>query len=170
MTNLVQGWLLPGASFEISKMTGWDDNDAPIHIEGTLRLANFGTATGRRILVPVTVFRPHQAKSFESAKRINVIYFHYPYTEHDALILHAPDGYRLETAPPAQKTPEELALDYSLTANAHGSELEVDRRLNVKTILFEVKTYGAIRSFFNEVKNDDESQFVLTSAQTAEKK
>jgi hypothetical protein len=170
MTSLIQGWLLPGASFEVSKMAGWDDNDAPVHIEGTLRMANFGTATGRRILVPVTIFRPHQAKSFESAKRINVVYFHYPYTEHDALTLHAPDGYGLETAPPAQKTPEELAMDYSLTTSAQGSQLEVERRLNVKQIFFEVKTYVAVRSFFNEVKNNDEAQFVLRSAQTAEKK
>jgi hypothetical protein len=170
MTDLVRGLLLPGTSFEVSKMGGWDDNDAPVHIEGTVHLANFGTATGRRILTPVTIFSPHQAKAFESAKRVNVIYFHYPYTEHDQITLHAPDGYRLETAPPAQKTPEDRVLDYSLATSAEGNSLVVDRRLNVKSIFFEVKDYAAVRSFFNEVKNDDESQFVLTSAQTAEKK
>jgi hypothetical protein len=170
MTDLVREWLPSEASFEITETTGWDNNNAPLHIEGKIRMTGFGATTGRRILAPVTVFRSPEAQAFESAQRVNVIYFHYPYTEHDEIILHIPDGYSIETAPPAVKTPEAAVIDYSLAATPQGSIVHIDRRLDVKQILFEVKYYGALRSFFSQVKSDDESQLVLTTAQAAQKK
>ena len=59
---------------------------------------------------------------------------------------------------------------YSLAATAQGANIHIDRRLDVKSIFFEAKYYPAVRSFFNQVKNNDESQFVLTSSQSAGKK
>jgi len=171
MTDLIHQWLSAESSFEITQMTGWEDNNAPLHIEGKIHMAGFGATTGRRILAPATIFRSAEAEAFEPAKRVNLVYFHYPYVDHDEIILHIPDGYRIETAPPAIKTPEAV-MDYSLTATPQGSIVHIDRRLNVKQCLFEVKLYAAIRDFFNQVKGDDESQLVLTSAQSqsAEKK
>lgn len=168
--ELVEGWLVPGAAFEVSQTSGWDDNSVPLHIEGTLHMSGFGTTTGRRILAPLTVFRLPEAQAFESSKRVNAIYFHFPYVEHDEINVHLPDGYSIETLPAAQKTPEEMVMDYSLAATSQGATIHIDRRLNVKAIFFEAKVYPAVRSFFNQVKNDDESQFVLTSSQSAAKK
>ena len=167
MERVIHEWLPAEASFEISQMSGWDDNTAPVHIEGKIRMAGFGATTGRRILAPVTIFRSSEAQAFEPAKRINNIYFHYPYSEHDDIVLRVPEGYRVETVPPPQQTPKEAVLDYGLTATPQGNTVHVDRNLHVKGISFEVKYYGAIRSFFNLVKNNDESQFVLSSAQAA---
>jgi hypothetical protein len=167
MERVIREWLPAEASFEISQMSGWDDNTVPVHIEGKIHMAGFGSTTGRRILAPVTIFRSSEAQAFEPAKRVNNIYFHYPYSEHDDIVLHVPKGYSVETVPPAQRTPKEAVLDYGLTATPQGNTVHVDRSLHVKGISFEVKYYGAIRSFFNLVKNNDESQFVLTSAQAA---
>src|SRR5260370_29948691 len=136
MTDLVREWLPSEASFEITEITGWENNNAPLHIEGTSRMTGFAATTGRRILAPVPVFRSPEAQAFESAKRVNVIYFHYPYTEHDEIILHIPDGYSIETAPPAVKTPEAAVIDYSLVATPQGTIVHVDRRLDVTQILF----------------------------------
>lgn len=165
--RLIHEWLPAESSFEISQMSGWEDNTVPLHIEGKVRMAGFGSTTGRRILAPVTIFRSSEAQAFEPAKRVNNIYFHYPYCEHDEIVLRVPEGYSIETVPPAQQTPKEAVLDYGLTAAAQGNAVHVDRSLHVKAISFEVKYYAAIRSFFNLVKNNDESQFVLTSAQAA---
>ncbi len=172
ITDMVHGWLPAEASFEITQITGWDDNSAPLHIEGTVRMSGFAATTGRRILSPVSVFRSPEAQAFEPAKRVNVIYFHYPYAEHDEITLHIPDGYSLETAPPAVKAPEAQAkiIDYSLAATPQGSIVHIDRRLDVKNILFEAKYYGALRNIFSQVKSDDESQVVFTNAQAAQKK
>ena len=170
MKDMVQAWLLPGASFEVSQTSGWDDNSSPLRIEGTLHMTGFGATTGRRVLAPVTVFRSSEAQAFEASKRVNAIYFHYPYIEHDDISVHIPDGYSIETVPEAQKTPEEAVMVYSLAATSQGANIHIDRRLDVKSIFFEAKYYPAVRSFFNQVKNNDESQFVLTSSQSAGKK
>src|SRR5260370_40137129 len=154
MTDSIQARLLPGASFEVFKITGWDDNYAPLHVEGTLRMSGFGAATGRRILAPVTIFRSTEAQAFEPSKRVNAIYFHYPYMDHDEINMHIPEGYSIETMPSALKTPEEAVIDYSLASTSQGANVHVDRRLNVKTFAFGAKDYPAVRSFFNQVKNE----------------
>ncbi|HZR30211.1 MAG TPA: DUF3857 domain-containing protein [Terriglobales bacterium] len=169
MEHVIQEWLPADASFEISQMTGWEDNEAPLHIEGKVRLAGFGTVTGRRILTPATFFKVQQAKAFEPSKRVNAIYFSYPYLEQDDITLHVPEGYRLETTPASVKTPDAV-LQYSLAATAQGNGVNVHRQLTVDTIFLKAEIYGAVRNFFNLVKNTDETQLVFTSTQTAERK
>ena len=65
----IQGWLPAGSSFEVTAMTNWDNKDVALHVEGTAKIPNLGTAAGRRMLVPASPFQTRQAAAFHPEKR-----------------------------------------------------------------------------------------------------
>jgi hypothetical protein len=162
----IKGWLPAGSSFEVTSVTNWDKNDLPLHVEGTAKIPNLGTTAGHRMLVSEEVFQATQAKAFEPQKRVNPIYFHYPYEEIDAVKLRAPAGYRIENVPATvQVKPGPVA--YEITAAQQDNSVEVKRHLLVSGIMFPVEVYPELRQFFNTVKTNDDSQIVFQNAESA---
>jgi hypothetical protein len=166
LENEIKGWLPVGSSFEIKNVTNWDKNDLPLHVEGTAKIPNLGTMAGHRMLVTEAVFQASQAKAFEPEKRVNPIYFHYPYEEIDTVKLRAPAGYRIENVPAAvQVKPGPVA--YEISAAQQDNLVEVKRHLLVSGIMFPVAVYPALRQFFNTVKTNDDAQIVFQNAESA---
>ena len=164
----IKGWLPAGSDFELKTIDNWDKMDQPLHVEGTLKLANFGSAVGHRMLIPATCFVPTQNKSFESSIRHNAVYFQYPHEEIDTLKFDAPTGFKLETLP-ASKTPAKpgSVVSYEMSAAQQGNSVEVKRQLIINGLIFPTEYYAALRSFFNSVKSSDEAQIVFQNAETA---
>jgi len=162
----IKGWLPAGSSFEVTSVANWDKNDLPLHVEGTAKIPNLGTTAGRRMLVTEAVFQATQAKAFEPQKRVNPIYFHYPYEEIDAIKLRVPVGYRIENVPAAvQIKPGPVA--YEISATQQDNLVQVNRHLSVSGIMFPVDVYPALRQFFNTVKTNDDAQIVFQNAESA---
>jgi hypothetical protein len=162
----VQGWLPAGSSFEITTVTNWDRNDLPLHVEGKAKIPNLGTVAGHRLLVTEEVFQSAQAKAFEPEKRVNPIYFSYPYEEIDTVKLGAPSGYRIENVPAAVQVKPGPVV-YEISASQRDNSVEVKRHLIVNGFMFPVAVYPALRHFFNTVKTDDDSQIVFQNAESA---
>jgi hypothetical protein len=135
-------------------------------VEGTVKIASFGTPVGRRMLSPLTPFQATQAKSFSSATRHNPIYFHFPYEEIDEIVLRAPAGYKLET-PPATKHMQPGVLSYDISVTPQGDAAMVKRHLAVQAIQIAVESYSPLREFFISVKSNDEAQVVYQRAENA---
>jgi Domain of Unknown Function with PDB structure (DUF3857) len=164
----IKGWLPKDSSFEITSITNWDKNDLPLHVEGTAKIPDLGTIVGRRMLVAEEVFKASQAKAFETAKRVNPIYFHYPYEEFDTVTLRAPAGYQIENIPTAaQLKPGPLSYEISASRQGQENTVEVKRHLLVNGMMFPVTVYPALRQFFNTVKTDDDAQVVFQTAVSA---
>lgn len=163
----IKDWLPVGSSFEVTNVTNWDKNDLPLHVEGTAKIPNLGTTAGRRMLVTEGVFQATQAKAFEPQKRVNSIYFHYPYEEIDAVKLHAPAGYRIENVPTAVQVKAAGPVAYEISAAQQNNSVEVKRHLLVSGIMFPSEAYRELREFFNTVKTNDEAQIVFQNAESA---
>jgi hypothetical protein len=162
----IKGWLPTGSSFEVTSVGNWEKNDLPLHVEGTAKIPNLGTMAGHRMLVTVAVFQASQARAFEPEKRVNPIYFHYPYEEIDTVKLRAPAGYRIENVPASvQVNPGPVA--YEISAAQQDNSVEVKRHLLVSGIMFPVAVYPALRQFFNTVKTNDDAQIVFQNAESA---
>jgi Domain of Unknown Function with PDB structure (DUF3857) len=164
----IKGWLPPGSGFELTKLDNWDKTDVPLHVEGTLNLSAFGSPVGRRILIPATIFLAPQTKAFQSAVRHNAIYFSYPNEEVDDLRFQVPAGYKIETVPAAKTVKPGAILTYTISASPQGSQVEVQRHLVVDALQIPVEHYAPLRSFFNSVKSNDESQIVLQNVESAQ--
>ncbi|MGB8438864.1 MAG: DUF3857 domain-containing protein [Candidatus Acidiferrales bacterium] len=163
----IKTWLPAGSNFELTKLDNWDKTDMPVHIEGPVKLSAFGSSVGRRILVPATIFIVPENQAFQTAIRHNAVYFRYPNEEIDDIKVHGPDGYKVETVPPAKVLKPGAVVGYEISASQQGTVAEVKRKLVINGLMFPVEYYASLRSFFNTVKSDDEVQIVLQSAESA---
>jgi hypothetical protein len=159
----IKSWLPSGSSFELADIANWDQTEQPLHVEGTVNAPVFATAAGRRLLVPADLFFTRQFQEFQSQARVNNVYFEYPYEENDALKFHAPAGFTIQAGPKAQKFDEGAAV-YEIAATQQGDGLDVTRHLVVNGVMFSKDAYPVFRSFFNAVKANDQSAFVLQSS------
>jgi hypothetical protein len=162
----IQGWLPAGSSFEVAAITDWDNKDVPLRIDGTAKIPNFGTAAGRRMLVPASPFQVPQATAFQSEKRLYPVYFKCPSEEIDDVKLHVPTEFKIESVPPARQVKPGV-VSYEISAAQQGGVVEVKRLLVLDGLAFPVNYYPALRNFFNAVKTNDDAQIVLQNAQSA---
>jgi len=152
--------LPPGSTFEVKTITNWDILDAPLKVEGAVKIPALATSTGRRILLAATPFQRAEFQAFQPEKRMNMIYFHFPYEELDEVKVRPPAGYKVETVPPAQKI-EPGRVSYSIATTQEGVVAQMKRRLVIGGILFPVQAYPALRTFFGNVKSNDEAQILF---------
>jgi uncharacterized protein DUF3858 len=131
-----------------------------------VKIPGFGTSAGHRMLVPLSAFRARQAAAFEPEKRRYSVHFPTPYEEIDTIKFTAPDGYKFEAVPPAKQVHPGV-VTYDIAATQQGSTVEVKRTLVLDGFMFPIKAYPALRSFFNQVKTNDDAQIVLQNAQSA---
>jgi Domain of Unknown Function with PDB structure (DUF3857) len=162
----IQGWLPAGSSFEVTALTNWDNKEVPLVIDGTAKIPNFGTAAGRRMLVPASPFQVRQVSAFQAEKRLYPIYFKSPYEEIDDVKLHVPAELKIESVPAARQVKPGV-VSYEISAAQQGSVVEVKRLLVLDGLAFPVTSYPALRNFFNTVKTNDDAQIVLQNAQSA---
>jgi hypothetical protein len=128
---------------------------------------SLGTATGKRIFLPVSVFAGCSHNPFTSSHRETPIDLHFPYVEKDEVTLHLPPGLAVETLP--QKTEVQLpqmAL-YVSEASASGQTITFKRNFVMANVLYTADEYGKLKGFFDEVSEKDRAQAVLHAAAAA---
>jgi hypothetical protein len=166
ISQAVLAWLPAGSAFEVTTITNWDKVEEPLRVEGTVMIPGLGSAIGHRMLVPATIFHEGYSTAFVTAKRVNMVYFPYPFEEFDDLTFHAPAGFKVETAPEEKKI-NPGAVSYEISGTRSGNVAEVKRHLRVNAILVPVENYPGLRAFFAGVKTNDDAQIVLRNAESA---
>ena len=168
LEDRIRGWLPEGATFEVTKISNWDDVEAPLQIEGTLKVPDAGTSAGHRLLMPLSLFRSPYSDAFKSAKRVNDIQFSYPFEDMDDIKYHTPQGYKVESLP---KVPDMQlkVVTYEIAGTQQGDVVEVKRHFAIQGIYYTVKYYEPLRSFFSTVKSDDDAQLILENSDTAKR-
>ena len=165
-SNAVLAWLPSGSGFEVTTITNWDKLTEPLRVEGTVTIPGLGSAIGHRMLVPATIFHEGYSTAFVTAKRVNMVYFRYPFEEFDDMTFHAPAGFKIETVPEEKKI-NPGAVSYEIAGTQVGNAAEVKRHLRVNAILVPVENYPGLRAFFAGVKTNDDAQIVLRNAESA---
>lgn len=166
LENEIKGWLPAGTSFEISNIANWDDVEKPVHAEGTLKLATFGSVAGNRMLLPEDLFLSPDAQDFSSEKRINAIWFPYPYEEVDELKIKPPAEFKVESAPKTEGI-RAGAVTYDISAAPDNSTVDVKRHLVESGVAFPADVYPALRNFYGNVRTYDNGQIVFENVESA---
>ncbi len=160
----IKGWLPGDASFELTNIANWDNFAEPLHVEGNVKLPAMGNAAGRRMLLPADLFPAEYSRAFLPEKRINAVYFPYPYEEVDDIKFHAPAGYKIEAVPKPQNM-NAGAATYDMTVLDQGDVVEVKRQLVFNGVAFPKDAYPILRQFFSLVKTYDNVQIVFQTAE-----
>jgi Domain of Unknown Function with PDB structure (DUF3857) len=156
-------WLPANARVEITKVTGWEGSAEPLHMEGTLTLPEFASPTGRRLLLPLTIFGAGHPGVFQTAQRKYPVYFRYPFQTLDEVTLSLPEGYKVESLPKADSSPPTSAAIYQISCKQDGSQLRITRKEGLEGFYFPLQYYDGIRTFFENIKAKDEEKIVLQS-------
>lgn len=159
----IKGWLPAGSTFEASRMDDWDDVERPIHVEGTLSLSGLAIVAAQRLLMPMDIFQTTESDSFQSERRVNEVDFPYPYQRSDDLVIRTPEGYKVQAVPDADNL-DIGGMSYDIWSAQQLDAIEVRSRLTVRDIRYPKEFYPRLRSFFGNVRADDNAHVMFSYA------
>ncbi|HZE80131.1 MAG TPA: DUF3857 domain-containing protein [Candidatus Polarisedimenticolia bacterium] len=165
----VKLWLPANAKVEMTDSVAWEKEYEPLTAVFKVEVPEFASAAGKRLLIPTALFLPKIKRVLKSGPRKYPIYYHYAFTEIDAVSLELPEGYSAETLATPQTTTTKFG-SYSSSASATGKRVNLERSLMLKGIFFQPDRYDELREFFVKVQTGDELQTVLRQGPTAEAK
>jgi len=153
-----------GASVKLDKIMGLDDPEKPLIVQYDIEVPGFGSNVGSRLIVPAAIFQSQSINPFRHEKRVNPVYFDYPFQESDEISLELPSGYKIEKLPDP-KFENQIFAFYQSQWRTEGNKVLFTRKRFINGIMFPLEYYGALRSFYESVNTDDQQAAVLRRAQ-----
>ena len=160
LEDRVKGQVPIPAEVELTNHPDWDASEAPLVAEFKLKIQNWSSNAGKRVLIPAAVFTGAERQVFEHADRVHPIYMDYPYEKLDDVTIELPPGWQVQGIPPASAKDAHL-IGYSMRVEGGNNTLRLTRDLRVDFLLLDVEYYPTLRYFFQAVRTGDESQIVL---------
>jgi hypothetical protein len=160
LEDLLKAQIPIASEVEVTKEPEWNSAEIPLQAEFTVKIPNWASSTGRRILLPLGIFSKSEKTMFVSSERIHPVYFTYPYSERDDVTIELPPTWQALSMPPAQKQ-EGNGVLYSMTVEDSKGALQMKRGLSVDIFILEQSEYPGLHKFFQSVRSGDEQQIVL---------
>jgi hypothetical protein len=160
----VKGWLPGGSAVELSSVSKWDEATEFLDADFNLKIANYGGATRRRLLLPLAVFESTAAHAFQNSRRVHPVYFPYPYEELDEVTLQLPADRKVEALPAPRNQATQFG-SYKASYESEAQFVKFRRQVVMNGIFFKVEEYPRLRFFFDSVRAGDEEPVVLQKAQ-----
>ena len=149
--DLLHAATINESSIVFSNLT---DGSAPLVASYSFNAAQFATRTEKRLLLrPALIDHPDESLLPEP-RRSNSVYFHYPWSESERVIIKAPEGYTPE------QLPDPIDIDigaarYRSTFAVEGRDVVYERQLTVNAIIFRLDQYATVKAFFDRVHQAD---------------
>ncbi|HEY2497368.1 MAG TPA: DUF3857 domain-containing protein [Candidatus Angelobacter sp.] len=153
-------WLPAGAAVKMLTVQGWESPGEALTAHFSVEVPGYASSVGKRLLLPSLLFEPQQKDAFAHAGRKYPVYFSYPFTERDRVVIKLPSGYSLESVPPKQ----DVGIGYAryLTISvSDGKNLVSERALGFNAVLVPVEKYAELKDFMIRVQAGDGQQVVL---------
>jgi len=150
--------LLPSAVVDEQAVaiSGLATATAPLSALYGFSVPQFSSRAGTRLLLrPALLSHPNESL-LASPRRSNSIYFRYPWSEDEQVVIDVPEGYTVEQLP----APVEIdigAARYRARYVLEGRRVLYERHLNVNAITFKVDQYVAAKAFFDRVHQADQA-------------
>ncbi|MGC2297699.1 MAG: DUF3857 domain-containing protein [Acidobacteriaceae bacterium] len=159
----MQGDMPSGVTVKINQLAGLTDYTQPLtamlDVSGTL-----GSAHGKRMFLPGTLFEAQAKPRFVNAVRQNPVYLHYSYTVVDQVRLELPSNAAVEVLPANSTLSLAPNADFVERYKNGNSTYEYGRLERLAGILYQTKDYPALRDFFQKMNTQDQAQVVLKVA------
>jgi hypothetical protein len=154
---------IPGTvEAKLTNTPDWKSASATLVAEFDVRITEWTASAGRRTLLPVGLFGGSEKHVFENTTRVNPIYFSYAYSDIDSVTIKLPVGTQATSLPPPHRLDIKTCV-YGMTTDQQDRTLHFNRSLVVNLFIVDPNSYGLLRNFFSNVRNQDEQQVVLSS-------
>jgi len=160
----VKRWLSRGSTAELSNVSKWDEAADSLDAEFVLKVANYGTTTRHRVLLPLAIFESEAIPAFQNSRRAYSVYFPYPFQEQDEVTLQLPSDRKVE-ALPASRSKTTPFGSYQASYEIQGASVSFHRRVVMEWTFFKVEQYPQLRTFFDNIRAGDEELTVLKNVQ-----
>jgi len=153
----------PGVEVKVVSIEKLEDYEQPIvanlQVKGSL-----GSSTGKRVLLPGDIFEANAKPAFPHEKREIPVYFEYTRITQDAVRIAFPANLSVESLPATNQDSFQKSIAYSLTTESTPHTFTIHRTFGLGDILFDVKQYPDLRSFYSKIEAKDQENVVLTTA------
>ncbi|HEY4580630.1 MAG TPA: DUF3857 domain-containing protein, partial [Candidatus Acidoferrales bacterium] len=160
MEDELKNRLPSNATVKLENVVGLEGSDVALKVEYSVEIPGYAAATGRRLLLPTSVFHLGKVHPFLHAKRKYPIYFSYPFQDVDDITIELPANYRVENLPPGRRAGSNV-MKFEVVRESQGSKLHVRRNLALDAYYFPTDYYPSLRQFYDAVRAGDEEQAVL---------
>jgi hypothetical protein len=128
-----------------------------------VRVPGYAQRTGKRLFLQPAFFEKGIAAMFSASTRKHGIYFHYSWSEDDAVTLDLPAGFALENAETPQSFGARDVADYKVKISVVGKAeaLEYRRTFRFDGLLFPVSSYTGLKLMFDAVYLSDNHTITL---------
>jgi len=145
------------------------DPNKPVVYEFKIHIPGYAQRTGKRLFLQPGFFEHGESSLFSTATRKYDIYFHYPWSEHDHLVIDLPTGFTLDNAEaPAPIKPEMTqgicGQNIKIAVTTDGRTLIYDRTFffgGHGIILFPAQSYASLKTLFDLVHQADDHTITL---------
>jgi len=152
--------LPPGIVIHTDHFLGLDEEGTNLLVRMNVS-GSLGTATGKRIFLPLSIFAAGGRDPFASSHREEPIDLQFPFLEKDQVTLHLPAEFQVESVPTDARVDLPQNAVYLSVAKAAGQTITYERNLIMANILFTAAEYDKLKGFFDDVSNKDRAQAVL---------
>ena len=156
----VKGWIPVEVEVSLKNSPDWDSSSDRLQADFELAMRGWATSSGRRAFFALGLFSGQTDHLFESADRVHPVYFKFPWQEKDDIRVRFPLEWSIASVPPVKKLDLKAAAFETAAANDAGV-LHIKRDMNVDILLLDVKYYGSLRTFFQELRTSDQQQVLL---------
>ncbi len=150
-----------GSRVVLKDLTGLKDRTAELTAEFEIDISGVVHQSGDRLLLPIHFLTNSGQYPFRSAFRKYPVYFKYPFTQVDEIIIDLPEGYEVEALPRASRRDSERSGFVLDCVQEASGKLKIERRLVIKKNVFPVEDYIHLKDFFDYVQGRDEQQIIL---------
>jgi hypothetical protein len=158
--NELQPELPPGIVAQTDHFLGLDSENTNLMVRMKIS-GSLGTATGKRIFLPLSIFSAGSRDPFTSSHREEPIDLHYPFLEKDQITLHLPAGFQVESVPSDARVDLPQNAVYLSHAKADGQTITYTRNYIMGNVLYNASEYDKLKGFFDDVSSKDRAQAVL---------
>jgi hypothetical protein len=155
----VKGWLTATTTAELQGQVNWEESERPLHAMLRLKIPEFASVTGRRILFHAGFFAK-ELRYFETGTRNHDIYFPYPFQKRDDITWKLPPGYNVMNLPAKMELNTQFGM-YSLNIHGEDGRIRSNRLFTSVSLHVPVANYWALRAYFNQARQTDQGQIVL---------
>jgi hypothetical protein len=151
-----------GIVIDSIKIRGQEDHRANLKQAVYCTIENAATVADDLIYLKPTLKTEFDQSPFRLAERNYPVEFPYPFRDEFIFDLTLPKGYDIEEMP--QSTTATLGnkggkYEYTAVKTENGIRLNI--RIELKQLYFEVKDYGSVKAFFNQIAAKQAEQIVL---------
>ncbi len=167
---------ISGAEISNVQIQNVMDREQPVVESYHVRIAGYAQRIGRRLFFEPGYFQHGRAPMLTTSTRTHPIYFPYPWTEDDTVIIDLPKGFALDNA---DQPPPEAAAGTTIKHEMHigitqdGRTLRYLRRLSFgidQKILFQTSEYPLLKSALDSLGERDAHKIAIREMMPEEEK